>query len=210
MDTLKTSKEYEAELNRIFDRFNHHFWKDELPEVIITFTGTRQALSHMTGWHAWKSDDGSGKYELNVSAYSIDRSPEEICETILHEQCHLYNNIHGITDCTNKGRYHNKHFKRVAEDHGLNVTRDPSYGWSITKLDDKAKGYVRKLKVKKFEYHREKPASKGSSLIKFLCSGCGKNSVYATRTVSIICGYCGSMLLPVAKKAPKGLSPGSF
>ncbi len=200
MESIKNAKEYEAELTRIYDRFNHHFWNDELPEVIITFTGASRSHSHTTGWHAWRSEDGSGKYELSISAYTLDRTPDEICAAILHEQCHLYNNINNVTDCTNKGRYHNKHFKKVAEDHGLDVSRTPSFGWSETKLDDKARAYAARLKVRKFEYHRERSASKGSTLKRLTCSGCGKTSVYATRTVSVICGYCGSMLLPAAKK----------
>ena len=56
MADVTNSKDIEKELTRIFDRFNHHFWNDELPEVIITFKPTRNAHGHMTVEKVWISD----------------------------------------------------------------------------------------------------------------------------------------------------------
>ncbi len=195
MAAVSNAKEYEKELTRIFNRFNHKYWNDELPEVIITFVPTLKAYGHMTTAPVWVSEEDA-KYELNISAYTINRSPEEICATLLHEQVHLYCILHHIKDTSNHNRYHNKRFKKVAEDHGLIITYQDSAGWSGTELDDDAKKYVKKLNIKPFEFRREH-VYRGSNLHRFSCPNCGDPSVYAVKDQHVLCGRCNIPLVRI-------------
>jgi hypothetical protein len=60
------------------------------------------------------------------------------CETlaiVLHEAAHTLAKHRGVTDTSSHGRYHNGRFRQVAEELGLEAeARDPSIGWSLTKL----------------------------------------------------------------------------
>ena len=37
-----------------------------------------------------------------------------------------------MKDASRQGRYHNRHFKAIAEELGLHVTQDPPFGWTST------------------------------------------------------------------------------
>lgn len=199
MDELSNGIVYEKELTRIFNDFNSHFWNNELPNVLITFHPTKSSHGHITTEKVWvpadeKDNSGKCKYELNISAYTIDRKPEEICETLLHEQCHLYNIIHGIQDCFNGSRYHNNRFKKTAESHGLLCKKMNSvYGWCDTHLNDEAKKYIKKINVKQFELKRVRLPKAKPPLIKYSCPACD-NFCYITNTISkmhsVLCGQC--------------------
>jgi hypothetical protein len=211
MDSVNNSQEYAKELTRIYNRFNKHFWNKELPEVIITFVPTLKSSGHITTKKVWiQEDDKEAKYELNISAYEIDRTREEICATLLHEQCHLYNMLHGIEDTSNHKLYHNKAFKKTAEDHGLDVEYvNSSKGWSDTKLDEKTCAYVKKLNIKTFSYKREY-VYKGSNLKRYACPVCKEKGpvVYSVTAQNVLCGFCKSNLIysPTKKSRQKGLS----
>jgi hypothetical protein len=199
MNDVTNAQEYEKELTRIFNRFNNHFWNNELPEVIITFVPTQKAYGHITTSKVWVSDDGSSKYELNISAYFFDRSPDEMCATLLHEQCHLYNMINNRQDTSNHNRYHNKVFKKTAEDHGLIVSYDKSIGWSHSELTEESKAYVRKLNIKSFAYKRDY-VYKGSNLRRFSCPKCEGPVVYSVQDQHVLCGFCKTPLVYMPKK----------
>lgn len=196
MNELKSESgfEFEKELTRIYNRLNHHFWNDELPEVIITFKPTKGALGHISSQAVWISDIKDNKYELNISAYTLNRDPYEICETILHEQCHLYNIIHDITDCSNYGRYHNSNFKHTAEEHGLNVHRSKHFGWSQTTLDNEARKYIAKLNIKRISYKYTKE-NKSKTLIRYICPSCMETRAWTSSSQYLICGYCKERLI---------------
>lgn len=194
MNEIENTKAYALELTRIYNHLNEEFFGGELPEVIITFTGTKGAHGHMTTAPVWVADETSGKYEMNISAYTINRSPDEICETILHEQCHLYDNIHGIEDCSNGGRYHNKKFKETAESHGLTVSQSGYHGWAHTELNDDARRYVKGLRVKQFKFKRQY-MPKGGNLKRFACPNGCPVSVFASTPQNVVCGECGAALV---------------
>ena len=96
----------------------------------------------------------------------------------------------------NKLTYHNKKFKEAAEQHGLDVGKDPKYGWTITTLDAEARAFVDSLQDKKFELHRKHlPKIPGLSKAKqssrkYVCPMCGL-IIRATKEVNVICGDCG-------------------
>lgn len=194
METKKISSgvEYEKELTRIFNRLNKHFWNNELPEVLITFVPTKKAYGHLTVNPVWVSKiTDEAKYELNISGLDIDRTAEEICATLLHEQVHLYCKIHNLKETSDEHRFHNKTFKRIAEEHGLNVTYAGRIGWSPSTLDDEARKYVKRLNIKQFELHRK--ASKGlgtRALLRYQCLGCGESVAWLSKPQNLICGLC--------------------
>ncbi|MGO5291316.1 SprT-like domain-containing protein [Porcincola sp. LCP21S3_C12] len=209
MDTIENGKAYEQELTRIFDNCNKYFYNGELPDVIITFVPTKNAHGHMTVRPVWVSHDENedkAKYELNISAYTIDRSPDEITATMLHEQAHLYNIIHNIQDCTNMGRYHNRKFKKTAEDHGLICYEYSNYyGYNNTRLTEAAKVIVHsKIRVKQFELKRVENPRAGKTLIKLVCPNCG-NFCYVTKrqldSNSVLCGSCKLQMTPKKEKS---------
>lgn len=202
MSNIESSKDIEKELTRIFDRFNHHFWNDELPDVMITFTPTKGAHGHMTNAPVWISDTAEYKYELNISAYTINRSPQEICETLLHEQCHLYCRINNIEETSNNHRYHNKKFKQIAEAHGLVCENMGYHGWTKTSLSDEALKYFKRLNIKQFAYHYRKPVPVKGTLSRYQCPKCKKTTAWLSSEQYILCGFCNEPLIfsPPKKK----------
>lgn len=144
------SVELTQELYRAFDYFNKRFADGELPKAVITIqeAGRKNAL----GWFGngfWKDDVASVSVpEINISAEHLDRDAFGILETLLHEMAHLKNAVNDIRDCTS-GQYHNKHFKKAAEEFGLIVKRTCSRGYAFTKLGSEAEEAIKELKPKK-------------------------------------------------------------
>jgi hypothetical protein len=140
------------ELYRSFDFFNEHFCKGELKRPIITTQGDKREGSTY-GWFGkqfWldnSAEEGVYIDELNLTAESLHRDPEQVLETLLHEMAHLKNAQADIHDCT-KSQYHNDKFKAAAEFFGLEVSRRKGKGWATTKLDEKALGVIALLKPK--------------------------------------------------------------
>ena len=106
---------------------------------------------------------------------------------------HLLNLQNEVQDTSRSGMYHNKKFKKVAEQHGLTVDKDSKYGYCITKLNDEASAFVQAMNGEPFEMYRTKMAKvsviKGSSSRKYVCPCCG-TIVRATKEVRIICSDC--------------------
>ena len=72
--------------------------------------------------------------EVLVTQEGLARGPAEVLETLLHEAAHGSAYHRGISDTSRQGRYHNHRFKTVAEEFGLDLCRDPVFGWSRSSL----------------------------------------------------------------------------
>lgn len=109
--------------------------------------GTRQLLSDPI-------------HEVVVVAEHLNRSAEDIAETLLHEAGHAMNFARGIKDCS-QSNYHNTRFREAAEDLGLTVERMPHYGWALTRLpkETAAKYEAEIAELKEVVIHRHRPAS---------------------------------------------------
>lgn len=205
-------------LESLFSSFNQKFYNGELQTPVITVSPdtTKGAYGWCTSWKAWSNLDPDSKttdisqmskadldamqnegfYEINICAEHLARPFEQVAETLLHEMVHLYNLQIGVQDTSRNGTYHNKKFKEAAEQHGLDVGKDPKYGWTITTLDEDARAFVDSLQDKKFELHRKHlPKIPGLSKAKqssrkYVCPMCGL-IIRATKEVNVICGDCG-------------------
>ncbi len=110
--TLQTS----AELQIAFDHFNEHLFDSKLPQCLITL----QREKNCEGYFSHKRftnhrGEAIDEIALNPSFFLI-RSLTEIMQTLVHEQCHLYQQWFGKAG---RGRYHNKEWADLMESIGL-------------------------------------------------------------------------------------------
>lgn len=201
------------ELDRIFAFFNKEFYNSELQKPIILIQSNGRN-TNVLGWcttqKLWRDREKTESYyEITICAEYLNRNIEEVIATLLHEMVHLHNLQNDIKDVSRGKSYHNKRFKRVAEDKGgLIIEYDKRIGWSITTLKDSTKDLIRKLKpkIELFKVARQnaleieiedgeeegedKKKKKKSSMRKYVCPTCDI-IIRATKDVNVICGECG-------------------
>ena len=118
-------------LNKVFKLINEEYFNNELEVPTITIQSTVGAYGHVSVNKVWHNDT-EATHELNLSADYLNRPIENIVATLIHEGCHLYALQNNIKDTSNRGIYHNKRFKQLAEERGLLIDRHETYGWTIT------------------------------------------------------------------------------
>lgn len=203
-----------GKLESLFSSFNEYFYDSGLqkPVIVVNSNGRRvNCTGWCTSWEVWDGNTdqkeltatGNGYYEINICAEYLDRPFEETCGTLLHEMAHLYNAQCDIQDTCRSGLYHNKQFKRTAEEHGLVVSKSSTYGFSTTHLNDEATRFAASLKDMEFQLHRKKRKKSGmaeqkSSTRKYVCPHCGL-IIRATREAHVLCMACGVELIQKAK-----------
>lgn len=200
-------------IEKIYNSTNEDFWGGQLPPVIVTCQSSPGSFGHSTVSRVWrrKEDD---LFELNIACEVMDFPIEEILDTVIHEQVHIYCRVHGIGEVSRNGSYHNKKFKELAEAHGLICEyTGGAYGWNTTaKNNDKLIEYALEKGYTELQIARrssrpiqigvggtaQQGGSRGlqqgekrpSSTRKLICpGGCGQ-TVRATKKVNIICGCC--------------------
>ena len=189
-------------LGKLYNYLNDNLFNGELKRPVITVQVDSKDRAY--GWftlkRVWKeSADDQGEFEINISAQYLDRNIKGIAGTLIHEMCHQYAQVHNVQDCSRSGTYHNKLFKKIAEDHGLSVVKDDRAGWAITAPTDETIEMIG-LFLEKFPaelVYRERPQKgvrvNSSSTRKYLCPCCGM-SVRATRSVNIMCADCNEFM----------------
>jgi len=148
---MSTSNNITGEVtDRLVEAFNF-FNKElgtELDAPVFTLIPNRGRQSYY-GWY-WQGRWKDGKKslpEINITADTLKRDVEDICNTLIHEMAHYKNNVLNIVDC-NANQYHNKHFKKRAEEFGLVVEKMKNKGYARTLLGEKAKNLVKLYKNK--------------------------------------------------------------
>lgn len=196
-------------LNKVFKLINSEYFDNELEMPTITIQSTVGAYGHVTTSKVWKTESGKASYELNIGADYLDRPIENIVATLIHEGCHLYAMQNGIKDTSNRGVYHNKRFKALAEDRGLIIEKHSRYGWTITTPSEATINFCIDNDLQEVLITRHtgitftgvgtgkngngtpvKPtAPKKGNSIKWICPCCGA-IVRSTKILNIICGDC--------------------
>lgn len=188
-------RQYEV-LYKAFDLFNEHYFDNELPHCMITLQKKREnKLGDFTVEPIWFNENQDEFYQININPINMNRKPEEILSTLLHEVIHYYCTLHKIKD--SKQKVHTTAYKEVAESHGLDVQYDDDIGWSITSLNDESIELVGDL-IEEYKddfvymYIEKKPVKK--NLFKYVCNSCGLK-VYTKAEKSVVCGDCGCELI---------------
>ena len=111
----------------------------EIPEVVVLVgTGTDHGgalrkLGHFAA-RRWRLADGGERSEILVAGEGLDRSPDAVLATLLHEAAHSLAFARGIRDTSQGGRYHNRRFAAVATELGLQATLLRPYGLASTAM----------------------------------------------------------------------------
>lgn len=124
-------------LAKLYDYCNEKLFNNELDKPVITVQ--LDSKNKTNGWFTpskvWKeSDTDDGANEINITAQQLNRPIRQIAATMIHEMCHYYAEVNNMQDTSRSGTYHNKLFKRIAEQHGLRVECVKTIGWSHTEL----------------------------------------------------------------------------
>lgn len=192
-----------AYLGKLYDHINAELFGGELVKPVITVQTDERNKTN--GWWSqgkvWRENaNDDGEHELNMTAQQLHRPINEIAATLIHEMCHQYATVHEMKDTSRSGNYHNKLFRKIAEEHGLKVECVAKIGWSHTTLTDETAVMITefttanpptviyRIPVMKCQI------TKNTSTRKYICPICGQ-SVRATKRVNIMCMDCNAPMV---------------
>lgn len=199
---INCASDLTALLEKAFDCLNQDLFNGLLPKPVITISPTKKAYGHYTCYDAW-SVLSEPKREINISSYTTDKPIKEVVSTLVHEMCHMYNDlILQRNDCSNNGRYHNKLFKSTAESHWLEVEKSSKYGWCITKPTKELTNWInnqhwlqdiqmyKKMRTEE-EERKKKPKKQFTYHYKCICG----NECKSINNIMVICTKCNSPMV---------------
>jgi hypothetical protein len=181
----------------------------DVPPVVVVLgagsigaPGGRLRLGHFAAMR-WADGAGAGERlaEVFVGGEGLARGPVDVLGTLLHEAAHAIAHVRGIKDTSRQGRWHNTRFKALAEELGIEVTRDPAIGWSPTTLPDQTQQHYADTVAalgQALRLYRSAEAAGGETRKPgppaCVCS-CGRRIRVAPSVLDagpITCGVCGS------------------
>lgn len=159
----------------------------------------------------WQADRADGDLpEIFVGGEGLARGAGPVLATLLHEAAHALADACGVKDVSSQGRYHNRRFKALGEELGLQIDQAPGIGWSATSLPaPSAAGYAETIAALEdaitIQRRREgadqpEPTTRPCAPPACVCA-CPRRirvapSVFAVGP--IICGVCGQPFAPGA------------
>ena len=199
---VKESIETVTYLSKMYDFFNEKLFCGDLEKPVITINPDEKNKAY--GWitrdKLWKENENDeGTYEINLSAQFLNRPIFETAATLIHEMCHQWARVNHFQDTARSGSYHNKLFRKIAEDHGLEVELNGGRGWSVTTLNESTKGLLQGFIEQNPStiVYRTMPIKpkrvRNVSVRKYVCPDC-EASVRATKAVNVVCGDCNQQM----------------
>ena len=185
----------------------------EVPAVVVVLgagsignTGAGLRLGHFAAMR-WQHDNGAAGEpdsarlpEVFIGGEGLRRGPVGVLGTLLHEAAHALADVRQIKDTSRQGRWHNARFKALAEELGIEVTKDPRIGWSPTAVPDTTRDdYADTLAelgaaLRLFRAIEAPGAAGGRSKTPPPCvCGCGRRIRVAPSVLAagpIVCGVC--------------------
>ena len=197
-------------MGSLFDFWNQRLFGGALEKPVITVCQDRRGRA--CGWFVpsriWKKDaEDRGYPEINMCAQYLSREFEKTAETMLHEMVHLYAFLHEIADTSSNGRYHNREYKRLAEEFGLKVTKSASHGYSMTELTDDSKKLLEEFDGVREYLFDTRPRASSEDFVgtaereakakrppvarfTYVCPGCGRKIKGYTNAPDLLCATC--------------------
>lgn len=104
----------------------------EVPAVVIIIgSGTSGRHAKWGHYAAMRWQHGTNRLpEVLVSGEGLKRTPAEVLTTLLHEAAHALADVREVKDTSRQGRWHNHKFAALADELGLDTSKDPRIGYS--------------------------------------------------------------------------------
>jgi hypothetical protein len=187
-----------------FEFFNTRLFDDMLPNVAIVL----ECRAHSAGSFApnrftYRVGDGGREHKLNLNPDSFaGKSDESVCQTLLHEMCHLWQHIYGRQPPRKKYNYHDREFAMAMEVRGLMTSSTGMPGGKRTGI--KMSDYIipggafaqafKELQASGWKLPLESAIRPGAikappSKVKFVCPQCASN-MWGKPDSLDICGAC--------------------
>ena len=123
------------------------------------------------------------------------------------EGSHIWNMQHDIKDTSNGYVYHNKKFKKTAEEIGkIKVERHEKYGWTISRPTEETIDFCNRNGLETIQIGRQNasapdaPSSpKKSSTRKYICPYCN-TTFRATKDIRVLCMDCNEQFILASKQ----------
>lgn len=112
----------------------------EVPHAVVTLATNagRSKTGSITAGHwsatRWMVPDEGSRAEVVIAGEILGGNAARMLEVLLHEAAHGLAHARNVKDTSNRNRYHNKRFKKLAEELGLDVTEHATLGWQNTTL----------------------------------------------------------------------------
>lgn len=114
--TIKPTVELYKQLNTAYQHFNNRLFKDELPPCLITVQRDKNTQGYFSPLR-WSNIKGYKTHEISLNpAYFANRQLIEIFQTLVHEQCHLWQHEYGSPS---RSGYHNQEWSNKMASIGL-------------------------------------------------------------------------------------------
>lgn len=116
----------------------------DVPDVVVTLgagsIGNARGYLKLGHFAAdrWQVGEDTPRSELFIGGEGLARGATGVLGTLLHEAAHGMARVRGIQDTSRQGRYHNRKFKMLAEELGIQVAQDRIIGWSATTVPQAA------------------------------------------------------------------------
>lgn len=191
-----TINDVSKRIGELFDKLNERFFNSSLPRPEFYITPTnREYVKFNQNAIAVYNRSISQKYEFNITSTILSMPMDKICAVIIHEMCHMYNQINGVKDTSRGGTYHNSRFKSTAEAHGLIVAKTSVYGYSETAPNSDLISWCNdqfpKNWIDVYRYtDQAKVASTRPHNYRYECQCCGAIA-RSGKPLFLICGNCG-------------------
>ena len=106
----------------------------EIPNVVIVLgaSSTTRFGQYQSG--TWEGQKQTKLPEIILFGEALSRGAQATLGTLIHESAHALAHVREIKDTSRQGRFHNKKFKELAAEVGIDVAHSPTIGWSITTL----------------------------------------------------------------------------
>lgn len=102
-----------------FDHFNKALFANELPQCLITVQREKNVMGYFSA-ERWGNKQDKRAHEIALNpAYFADYKLIEVFQTLVHEQCHLWQHVSNTPDKRPRRSYHNKQWADKMEGMGL-------------------------------------------------------------------------------------------
>lgn len=121
--------EFYGLLSRAFDHFNQALFEGKLPRCLLTVQREKNTMGYFSA-ERWANSQGKRTHEIAINpAYFAKHKLIEVLQTLVHEQCHLWQCEFGKPS---RAGYHNKEWAAKMESIGLMPSHNGTMNGSKT------------------------------------------------------------------------------